>query len=91
MCQVVYLFQFQTGAIRRDRYYRGSGNNHVRFNSKLVRLEVVDELHDKLHRVESFNSKLVRLEVLVEYNDEVATTSFNSKLVRLEVSSLLTL
>ena len=56
-----------------------------RFNSKLVRLKVLDGRLRLGRRIPGFNSKLVRLKVQVMALEGWLATCFNSKLVRLKV------
>ena len=54
------LFQFQTGAIKRQVQYIAGRTAYEGFNSKLVRLKAYPETHSS-HAKRRFNSKLVRL------------------------------
>ena len=80
------LFQFQTGSIRRLK-----SENRLKpmlmssFNSKLVRLEVLNMVGVHCLPKSSFNSKLVRLEDTLIRLNIGRKVCFNSKLVRLEV------
>ena len=86
------LFQFQTGAIKRDVsvvFQMGVG---VSFNSKLVRLKEDSLLPIQSVPYASFNSKLVRLKVNVSsvgFSNAGIFKCFNSKLVRLKAEETL--
>ena len=55
------MFQFQTGAIKREERQQIAIHEAASFNSKLVRLKVQDSRPNAFINLISFNSKLVRL------------------------------
>ena len=55
------LFQFQTGAIKRQKVFDAETDKDGSFNSKLVRLKVTNQKKLGCKGIGSFNSKLVRL------------------------------
>ena len=84
MSAIIWMFQFQTGAIRSEK-----GNSYVetvsykfRFQTGAIRRRISVQLPQEL--INGFDSKLVRLEVKIRNTILKIMESFDSKLVRLE-------
>ena len=80
------MFQFQTGAIRSENA-KQIETDQTSFNSKLVRLEVLQSISD-MYVSKSFQFQTGAIRSREKESKSSVLISFNSKLVRLEVHRL---